>query len=91
LDLSNNFSHSIDNIPPSVIHLSFWGHHSFKNCIPVNVEYLTIKFVEYEEDEEEIDNYIDNIPYHIKEINIYSQYDKKFLKKIPFGCKITVK
>lgn len=78
----------IDLIPSSVTHLILCSKNLIKNNIPDNVQFLRIVFHNNSTKE---DSMIENIPPTIKQITIYGAKNKKFIKKIPFGCELIIK
>lgn len=87
LILGDLFSQSIDNLPKNIKELGFLSGCSAINHIPTNIENIRILFYDISLH----DKSIDNIPIHIKQIKIYMTEKIRYIKKIPFGCKIVDK
>ncbi len=76
------FNQPVDNLPPNLTHLEFGilFNHSVNN-LPSNLTVLTFGYV--------FNQPVDNLPIHIKQIKVTDKLKIDYLKKIPFGCKIT--
>lgn len=84
LELPQKYSYKII-YPQTLKKLCIWQNSPVKNNIPEFIDELFINFSSEIDDKE---NYIDNIPSSVRKISVDFEKNMKYIKKIPWGCKI---
>ena len=88
ITFGKEFNHSVNNLPKNIKELAFPADSFIKNYIPAHITNIKILFNYYDDFDEIVDEIVDNLPIHIKQIRVNNKSKIHYLKKIPFGCKI---
>jgi hypothetical protein len=71
-------------LPPTITYLGFDSNSSIKDNIPISVDTVKIHFYK----NLDINQNVNNLSTSIQKIIVNCELGKKYITKIPFGCKI---